>query len=275
MKDNPSSTPWTHWTEMSSVDQSSAAKARSNVVSGKPSGDQRLPLYQLLRDDLASKISAGTWRLGVPLPSEASLAESYGVSLGTMRHAIEELVDEGMLERRQGSGTFLRRPDFSSSMFRFFLFQTADGGNMLPESRILSRASVDPTVEVAGALQLAPGDKTIRMSRLRLYDNEPFATEEIWLPYDRFRAFYNLPLTEIGPLLYPVYEDVCGQLVATVEEILTIATADDQQARLLNIPPGAPVAMIDRLARAHNGDRLEWRRSFGRGDRFNYKIEIR
>jgi GntR family transcriptional regulator len=260
---------------MSSVDQSSAAKARSNVVSGKPSGDQRLPLYQLLRDDLASKISAGTWRLGVPLPSEASLAESYGVSLGTMRHAIEELVDEGMLERRQGSGTFLRRPDFSSSMFRFFLFQTADGGNMLPESRILSRASVDPTVEVAGALQLAPGDKTIRMSRLRLYDNEPFATEEIWLPYDRFRAFYNLPLTEIGPLLYPVYEDVCGQLVATVEEILTIATADDQQARLLNIPPGAPVAMIDRLARAHNGDRLEWRRSFGRGDRFNYKIEIR
>ena len=277
MKENPPSTPWTHWTEISSVDQS-AGKGRLNLQTSKPRstmGDQRLPLYQLLRDDLAAKISAGTWRPGVPLPSEASLAESYGVSLGTMRHAIEELVDEGMLERRQGSGTFLRRPDFSSSMFRFFLFQAPDGSGLLPESRILSRVKVDPTEEVAQELQLALGDKTIRMSRLRLYNDEPFAAEDIWLPYDRFRAFYNMPLDEIGPLLYPIYEDVCGQLVATVEETLAIAAADGEQARLLNMAPGAPVAMIDRLARAHNGDRLEWRRSIGRGDRFSYKIEIR
>lgn len=279
MKDNPSSTPWTHWTEMSSVERSSSGKAGSNVVGNKParaaSGDQRLPLYQLLRDDLAAKISAGAWSPDVPLPSEASLAESYGVSLGTMRHAIEELVDERMLERRQGSGTFLRRPDFKSSMFRFFMFQAPGGGDLLPDSRILSRTSVDPTEDVAKELQLAPGDRAIRMSRLRLYNNEAFAAEDIWLPYDRFRAFYDMPLTEIGPLLYPVYENVCGQLVATVEETLTIATADGEQARLLNMAPGAPVAMIDRLARAHNGDRLEWRRSFGRGDRFSYKIEIR
>lgn len=278
MKDNPSSTQWTHWTEMSSVEQSPTGKARSNVVGNKArstSGDQRLPLYQLLRDDLATKISAGTWSPDVPLPSETSLAESYGVSLGTMRHAIEELVDEGMLERRQGSGTFLRRPDFKSSMFRFFLFQSTDGGDLLPDSRILSRTKVDPTEDVARELQLAPGDKAIRLSRVRLYKDEPFAAEDIWLPYDRFRAFYDMALTEIGPLLYPVYENVCGQLVATVEETLTIATADGEQARLLNMAPGAPVAMIDRLARAHNGDRLEWRRSFGRGDRFSYKIEIR
>jgi GntR family transcriptional regulator len=277
MKDNPSATPWTHWTEMSSVDQA-AGKARPNILGNKPAratGDQRLPLYQLLRDDLAAKISAGAWSPGVPLPSEASLAESYGVSLGTMRHAIEELVDEGMLERRQGTGTFLRRPDFSSSMFRFFLFQSPDGSGLLPESRILSRMHVDPTEDVARQLQLAPGDKAIRMSRLRLYNGQPFVAEDIWLPYDRFRAFYNLPLTEIGPLLYPIYENVCGQLVATVEETLTIGMADGEQARLLGMPPGAPVAMIDRVARAHNGDRLEWRRSFGRGDRFSYKIEIR
>ena len=278
MKGNPPSTPWTHWTDISSVEQSPTGKARSNVlgkVARPGASDQRLPLYQLLRDDLAAKISAGAWSPDVPLPSEASLAESYGVSLGTMRHAIEELVDEGMLERRQGSGTYLRRPDFKSSMFRFFLFQSSDGGDLLPDSRILSRVQVDPTEEVAQELQMAAGEKAIRMSRLRLYNDEPFAAEDIWLPYDRFRAFYDMPLTEIGPLLYPVYENVCGQLVATVEETLTIAVANGEQARLLRMAPGAPVAMIDRLARAHNGDRLEWRRSVGRGDRFNYKIEIR
>lgn len=274
MKGNPASTPWTHWADISSVEQSTPSKHRPR---GKRagSGDQRLPLYQLLRDDLAAKIGAGTWRPGVPLPSESALAESYGVSLGTMRHAIEELVDEGMLERRQGSGTFLRRPDFSSSLFRFFLFQAPDGGSALPQSRILNRALVEPTEEVARELALPPGEKSIRMSRLRLYDDEAFASEDIWLPYDRFRAFFEIPLAEIGPLLYPVYESVSGQMVATVEEALTIATADADQARLLHIEQGAPVALIQRLARGHSGDPLEWRRSVGRGDRFSYKIEIR
>jgi GntR family transcriptional regulator len=263
---------------MSSVDQSSTVRPRPNNRGNRPGAaadDQRLRLHQLLRDDLAAKIGAGVWSPDEPLPSEAALAESYGVSLGTMWHAIEELVEDGTLERRPGIGTFLRCPDFNASTFRFFRFQPPEGGSKLPESRILSRASVEPTDDVAMALRLAPGEKAIRMSRLRLYDDEPFASEDIWLPFDRFRDFYDMPLAEIGPLLYPVYESVCGQIVAKVEEKLTIAAADGEQARLLNMAPGKPVAMIDRLARAHNGDCLEWRRSIGRGDRFSYRIEVR
>jgi GntR family transcriptional regulator len=239
------------------------------------SGDQRLPLYQLLRDDLAAKIAGGTWKHGVPLPSEAALAENYGVSLGTMRHAIEELVREGMLERRQGSGTFLRRPDFSSSLFRFFMFQPPEGGQWLPESRILSRTVVRSGDEVAEQLGLTPGEIVIHMVRLRLYNDEPFAAENIWLPHERFRALLEIPVEEIGPLLYPKYESLCGQMVAAVDETLTIASAAAEQAELLHVAPQSPVVVIQRLARAHDGAPLEWRRSYGRADRFSYKIEVR
>ena len=77
-----------------------------------------------------------------------------------------------------------------------------------------------------GSFRWRPATRRSGLSRVRLYKDEPFAVEDIWLPYDRFRAFYDMALTEIGPLLYPVYENVCGQLVATVEETLTIATGE-------------------------------------------------
>lgn len=278
MSNSSASTPWAHWSDMSATERA-PAKHRITISRARryraANGDQRLPLYQLLRDDLAAKIAAGTWKLGVPLPSETALAESYGVSLGTMRHAIEQLVSEGMLERRQGSGTYLRRPDFSSSMFRFFRFQPPGGETWLPESRILSRTVVAAPTNIAARLEIAPGSAAIRMARLRLYNGEPFAAEDIWLPEDRFKAFLEVPLGEVGPLLYPVYESVCGQMVAHIEESLTIATVDAVQARLLGVAPGTPAAVIERLARGHGGARLEWRRSHGRADRFNYNIEIR
>jgi GntR family transcriptional regulator len=277
MKDPAASTPWRHWAAISSPgpisDPRRAAQAARRLRPAN--GDQRLPLYQLLRDDLAAKIASGTWKYGVALPSEAALAESYGVSIGTMRHAIEELVRDGMLERRQGSGTFLRRPDFTSSLFRFFLFQPPEGGEWLPESRILRRETEPSSAEVAAQLGLAPGDMVIHLLRQRLFNGEPFAIENIWLSHDRFRALLELPQEETGPLLYPIYESVCGQMVAAIEETLTISSADPEQAEFLRIAPQTPVVVIQRLARSHNGTLLEYRRSCGRGDRFSYKIEVR
>ena len=129
--------------------------------------------------------------------------------------------------------------------------------------------------EVAAQLGLAAGDATIHLLRLRLFNDEPFAVENIWLPHDRFRALLEIPLDELGPLLYPAYENVCGQMVAAIEETLTISSASPEQAELLRVATQSPAVVIQRLARAHDSAPLEYRRSCGRADRFSYRIEVR
>lgn len=187
------------------------------------SNDTRLPLYQRLHEHLAQQIANNQWRPGEAIPTEAALSTEYQLSTGTVRKAVDASVNDGLLERQQGRGTFVRRPQFQSSLFRFFRFQTAAGERQVPESRILSNEPLSAPLEVAHALALSADAPVIRVIRVRLLDRQPVLAEEIWLPYVRFRALLDIDLTVEGPLLYPIYEKVCGQIVAYAEESL-IAT---------------------------------------------------
>ena len=84
-------------------------------MTGYMSTDERLPAYARLRDTLASRIANGEWMADQPIPSEARLAREYGVSIGTVRKGIDGLVGEGLLERRQGSGTYVKAPSFNGA----------------------------------------------------------------------------------------------------------------------------------------------------------------
>ena len=95
---------------------------------------------------------------------------------------------------------------------------------------------------------MPPRAPTIRISRLRLAEDKPFLREEIWLPHERFAPLLTAPESEIGDLLYPAYERLCGEVVARAEEVLTVGTADAENARLLGVKVGAPLVMIERLA---------------------------
>ncbi|WP_250536746.1 GntR family transcriptional regulator [Caballeronia sp. AZ10_KS36] len=237
--------------------------------------DDRLPRYQRLRDEMVALIAARHWRPGEAIPTEQALSQSYGVAVGTVRKAVDLLVAEGLLERFQGRGTFVRRANFDGSLFRFFRFQTRQGERRIPESRILRREVVDAPSAVAATLQIARTARVIQMSRVRLIDGVPMLAEEIWLPYARFAAFAKMDLHEIGDLLYPVYETQCNQIVASATETLTVEAIGSRHARLLNIEPGAPAVVIERLAFGYDRQPLEWRRSRGPASEFIYQAEIR
>ena len=237
--------------------------------------DDRLPRYQRLRDEMVALVAARHWRPGEAIPTEQALAKSYDVAVGTVRKAVDLLVAEGLLERFQGRGTFVRRASFDSSLFRFFRFQTRQGERRIPESRILRREVVEAPSAVAATLQIPNGAKVIQMSRLRLIDGVPMLAEEIWLPFDRFAAFAQLELTEIGDLLYPVYEAQCNQVIASATETLTVEAIGPLHARLLRIQPGTPAVVIERLAYGYDRQPLEWRRSRGPASEFIYQAEIR
>ncbi|WP_273807373.1 MULTISPECIES: GntR family transcriptional regulator [unclassified Pseudomonas] len=239
------------------------------------SSDARLPLYQRLRDQLAEQIANNRWRPGEAIPTEAALSAEYQLSTGTVRKAIDALVSEGILERQQGRGTFIRRAQFQSSLFRFFRFQTVSGERQVPESRILSIEPVVAPSAVAQALGLPADALVIRIVRVRLLDVKPVLAEEIWLPRQRFQALLEIDLGREGPLLYPIYEEVCGQVVASAEETLTAESVNDVHARLLQVAVNSPVIVIERLARDYAGSPLEWRRSRGHAEHFRYRVDIR
>lgn len=239
------------------------------------SHDERLPLYQRLRVDLLQRIASGEWSPGAAIPAEVELTKTYGLATGTVRKAIDMLVAEGVLTRSQGKGTYVRRPNFDSSLFRFFRFKTKDGGTVQPTARILNRAVRPPPTEVRGALGLREDAQAIFLSRVRQIDDRVVLAEEIWLPRELFEPLVDLKLKDFGDLLYPLYERTCKQLVAAARERLTVESAGRTLAERLGLEIGSPVISVQRVASNFAGVALEWRCTRGSADGFQYEVDIR
>ncbi|WP_321801426.1 GntR family transcriptional regulator [Caballeronia sp. J97] len=246
-----------------------------NIASFPAKADLRLPRYQLIRDDLVRRIANGEWTPEQAIPTEADLCEAYVVSIGTLRKAIDLLVTEGVVTRTQGKGTFVRRPRFDSSLFRFFRFKSAEGHSVQPTGKVLKREIVKPGEAIRDALLLKPTEKTIHLSRVRLIDSEPVLREEIWLARNRFDALATLPLGDFGDLMYPLYERVCRQIVASATETLTVEQADKEDAATLRVHVGSPIIMVNRVALDFAGTPIEWRTTRGAATGFQYQVEIR
>lgn len=236
--------------------------------------DLRLPLYQRLRDEMLAKISSGEWRPGEPIPTEAELTKTYSLAIGTVRKAVDTLVADGLLTRSQGRGTYVRRPDFNSSFFRFFRQVNSSGEHQVPQSRIDSLGIEQAPQAVIDALELGATDAVIRMQRIRMANERTIFSEDIWLPASRFAKLLEVDPKDFGNLLYPFYEAQCGQLVASAKETLTVEPADLQTSAALDVESGTPVVVIERIALSYDSTPLEYRLSKGRADTFRYQIEI-
>lgn len=234
--------------------------------------DRRLPAYARLRDQLAARVASGEWGPDQALPSENRLAAEYALSVGTVRKAIEQLVGEGLLERRQGSGTYLRKPAFDATLFRFFQLRNQTGeGATIPESRLLLRTEIAAPPELAALL----GDyRLIRIERVRSFGGAPVLAEEIFVPQSRFAGLVEIPEAEIGPLLYPLYFERFGIFIASATDELTFDEADGRAAQHLGLAARDPVAVIERTACDIERRPVEWRRAQGSARRFRYRTEL-
>lgn len=236
--------------------------------------DERLPLYQRLRDEMLGKIAAGEWLPGEAIPTEAELTRHYGVAVGTVRKAVETLVAEGLLLRAQGRGTFVRRPNFDGSLFRFFRQVSASGQSQVPQSRILDCRQVPAGAAVSQALKLGEGEPCVFLQRLRLIDGRPLFHERIWLPASRFSALLDIAADHFPQLLYPFYEQHCGQRIASAQETLTVSAADAELAAILDVAEASPSVVIERTALGYDRTPLEYRLSRAAAENFRYQVEI-
>lgn len=239
------------------------------------SSDARLPLYQRVRDVCLARMVSGHWGPDTALPPEEDLAAEFQVAVGTVRKALEGLVASGHLERRQGRGTFVRRPAFRNALARFFRMTDANGDPLSPQSRILSRRRGGAHGSAAERLGLATGAATIEMFRIRVVNRVPILAEEIVLPAEPFAALLEIQTEAFGDLLYPLYESACCKMVASAKEIIRFGSASEAVASALGLSGGAAVAIIERVAFGLDERPLEFRRSYGPAERFSYTIDIR
>ncbi|OZF07827.1 hypothetical protein CH300_05270 [Rhodococcus sp. 15-1154-1] len=234
-------------------------------------GDGRLPLHARLKDDLSARISANEWGPDSALPSESELATAYNVSVGTMRRVLGDFVADGILDRRQGRGTFVRRPTFDNAFFRFF--RARGDSDRIPDARILLRDRLRTPAEVACALDHK--GEILHLHRVREYDAVPFLVEDIWLPLPAFDSIANIEISEIGPLLYPAYEKLAGIVIGSATEDLSFGHENSTVADELGCSGTESLARIERCARTHAGDAVEYRVSYGVASAFRYRLELR
>lgn len=230
-----------------------------------------LSRYGALAAALRSRIVAGEWPPGSALPAEQALASQHGVALGTMRQALALLVEQGLIERIHGRGTFVRAGLSGAPMLRFFRF---GDGTETPKSRIVSRQTLTAPAAVAHMLGLTTGDEVLRLRRLRLLDGLPRLAEEIWLPLPLCTALQHSDTANWGDLLYPHLAAACGVHVHRAIDQISFGQLGASDAKALQLPTAHPCAIVQRQAFDISGRCIEWRNSRGDAHAFHYTVSI-
>ncbi|MFJ4293097.1 GntR family transcriptional regulator [Cupriavidus sp. NPDC089707] len=234
-----------------------------------------LSRYGQIAAQLQARIISGDWPPGEAIPAEGALAKEFGIALGTIRQAIAVLVQEGLLERVQGRGTFVRKGLTGASLMRFFRFGGADGAATVPRSEILSCRAARLDKAMAQRFGLPSGARGLAITRRRWLDDKPRLLESIWLPLPRCEALQQLPVWEWGDLLYPLLGSQCGITVHRAVDEVTFRTLAHDEAELLELPDAHPCAVVTRHAFDLRGTCIEYRLTRGDAFAFRYTADIR
>ena len=244
----------------------------SILATPQPLGQSR---YGILAAALRHRILEGEWQPGQMIPSEASLAQSYGVALGTLRQALSLLVQDGVLRRQHGRGTFVSRGLDNASMMRFFRFQSEDGIPVTPESRIIRRRFRHPTTIEAKTFQTNIEGQVMQLERLRSIEGQPCLLETIVLPLPIFGALADSDTEEWDDLLYPMYQQRCGVLIHHAQDELKFSQLNATQASRLHLQPGHPCVLVERQAFDVAGRCVERRTTRGDAFSFTYTAHVK
>lgn len=234
----------------------------------------RRPRYKRLHDQIALEITQNVWRPGEPIPTEHVLAATYGTSLGPVIKALNLLVADRLIERIQGKGSFVRRPDWGTASVRSIRYHGSAADQRKLRSKIIERKAVVGSRRVTSALQLKQNARVIQLKRLHVFKRRVVLYEDIWLEARQFSQLLGVPEDELR-LLHPIYERLCGAVVACAEETITIGTATQSDVEKFLILEGGPVVLMDRVAYGFDKRPIEFCQSRGPASDFCYKIEIR
>ncbi len=220
------------------------------------SAGKRRPKYVQVSELLIREIKAGHWREGERLPVEADLAVELKVAVGTLRKALALLEDEGLLERRQGSGTYVKKPPKEAAYQLFRLELLSGGGTPHADTLNVSR---EKNHEVAEQFGLPKTAFFWRIERKRYLNETPIAAEEMWI---RASHASTLRADELDESLYRHYREHFGFWISHVEDRIRVANATPWAADILAVAVGKPLGWIERVSWSDQDEVEEYSRTW-------------
>ncbi|GIK87001.1 MAG: GntR family transcriptional regulator [Betaproteobacteria bacterium] len=218
-----------------------------------------MPLYKELERRMRDALAQGEWKPGEAIPAERRLAARFGVSIGTLRKAIDELVAANILIRQQGRGTFVATHDRDRLLFYFFHVVPVHGPKQYPDVRLLAFQRARAGRAEAEALGIAAGDAVLRVRNLLSLAGAPVIVDDLTLPSARFPALTEKQFAGRPSTIYNLYQDSFGISVIRTRERLRAVLADAEAAALLGVARGAPLLSIRRVALTYNDEAVELR----------------
>ncbi len=231
-----------------------------------------IPLYYQLKTHILAQIETGELAPGQMLPSERQLQEQYGISRATVRQAVTELVNEGLLERRQGIGTVVALRKISPQLMQLTSFsEDMHGRSFTPGSVTLEVKHVVPPTVVSQSLGLNSAEPIQSVYRLRMADKEPIGLQRLYVP-----PWLNIPDSAMENLVsyYALLESRFGVTVRRAREYLNARNATASEARHLHIRAGRALINVQRVSYDAEDRPIEFVEFVYRGDRYMYDLTL-
>lgn len=231
------------------------------------------PLWYQVEQAIRAIVKSGEWPTGSQIPAEDRLGAMLGVSRITLRHALRNLEEQGLLRREHGRGTFVRSATLVAGTRELTSF-TQEMGNLglVVGSRILDFRMDAADAAAAGALEIEEGDPVVRIRRLRLGNDAPIGIQTAQLPAARVPDFL-----EPGPPEGSLYETLSrryGINPVEAREIYRVASVGADDSALLDLPAGSPAFVVERITTDERGP-FEFTVSIMRGDRYEIRSTLR
>ncbi len=235
----------------------------------KPMAVQKVTKQSTARQqvlDLIERLGVGT-----AIPAERQLSVDLGVSRLTLRAALDDLVRQGYLVRRPGSGTYVQQPKITQELTMTSFSEEMRRRGMVPGSRTLSME-----VELAGArlgrlLRVSPSEKTLVIKRLRLADGETMAIETLHLPQ---ALVPGLSAKDLTGSLYELLRGRYGIEIASGTQTIEPTVTDEDESAVLGVPLHSPAFLFERTSRDQQDRTVEFVQSVYRGDRYRIVTEL-
>ncbi|MFD1421563.1 GntR family transcriptional regulator [Lactiplantibacillus songbeiensis] len=229
------------------------------------------PIYIQIHNQIKQAIEAGRWAVGDRIPSERELAGQFDVSRMTLRQAIQTLVDEGILERRVGAGTFVANQKVQEKMSGVTSFtdlMLAQG--KVPSSKTISYHVTSPSLSESEKLSLKPNEQVLRMERIRYGDDVPICFEVATVPERLVKQFTK---DEVTSSLYRALEEKAGLVPGKAQQTVSAMSASERIAEYLSVRRGDALLRLRQISYLQTGDPFEYVRTQYVGNRFEFYLE--
>lgn len=235
-------------------------------------GTSPQPLYVQIRDSLRNKILEGGYAIHERLPSENELMIHFDVSRITIRQALRDLHNEGLVFSAQGKGTYVSKPKAVQNVQRLQGFGEAMAAQGYEATaRLLSIQQRKPPKAVASALNLAGGSEVVEVKRVRYLNREAVCVENSYFPIDIGRRLFGLDLS--GDI-FPMLENSFGIALGLANIAIDATVADEETCHLLGLKTADPILRVERLTHDRTCKPIDFEYLCYRGDAFKYQFRV-